>query len=143
MVRFCLVFFFALWRSRCNPICLLPKLAACLLATGLLLGPAHAGDFELCINGVNLKGQPCAGGSGGSGFGRVRPQQVVATCGDAMEIILNMDRIAAGVDGAGNAHFVGRYRGTRFQTIRDEFFSCTVSVNAKSFRCSSWMPDRL
>jgi hypothetical protein len=73
----------------------------------LVTGVAHAGDFELCINGVNLQGRPCAGF--GSTPGGMRHQQIVAVGYDAMEIILNSERMTSGIDGAGRSHFVGPY----------------------------------
>ncbi|GIT26734.1 MAG: hypothetical protein CM1200mP41_27780 [Gammaproteobacteria bacterium] len=42
----------------------------------LVTGAAHAGDFELCINGVNLQGRACTGLGGGTGG--MRNQQIVA-----------------------------------------------------------------
>ena len=50
----------------------------------LVMGVAHAGDFELCINGVNLQGRPCSGF--GSTLGGMRHQQIVAVGDEAMEI---------------------------------------------------------
>ena len=105
----------------------------------LVMGVAHAGDFELCINGVNLQGRPCAGL--GSGTGGMRHQQIVAVGYDAMEIILHSERMANGIDGAGRSHFVGPYRGNRFAKLRGRNFSCHVSADARQFRCVSWLPD--
>lgn len=111
------------------------------LLTVLLLvaGTAHAGDFELCINGVNLQGRPCAGF--GSTLGGMRHQQIVAVGYDAMEIILHSERMASGIDGAGRSHFVGPYRGNRLTKLRGKTFSCNVSLDARQFRCVSWLPD--
>ena len=111
------------------------------LLTVLLLvtGAAHAGDFELCINGVNLQGRPCAGL--GSGTGGLRNQQIVAVGYDAMEIILHSERMTSGIDGAGRSHFVGPYRGNRFMKLRGKTFSCHASLDARQFRCVSWLPD--
>ena len=105
----------------------------------LVTGAAHAGDFELCINGVNLQGRPCA--RFGSGTGGMRHQQIVAVGYDAMEIIQHSERMASGIDGAGRSHFVGSYRGNRLTKLRGKTFSCHVSLDARQFRCVSWLPD--
>ena len=105
----------------------------------LVTGAAHAGDFELCINGVNLQGRACTGlGGGTSGM---RNQQIVAVGYDAMEIIQHSERMTSGIDGAGRSHFVGPYRGNRFMKLRGQTFSCHVSLDARQFRCVSWLPD--
>ena len=88
----------------------------------LVTGAAHAGDFELCINGVNLQGRACTGLGGGTGG--MRNQQIVAVGYDAMEIIQHSERMTSGIDGAGRSHFVGPYRGNRFMKLRGQTFSC-------------------
>ena len=105
----------------------------------LVTGAAHAGDFELCINGVNLQGRACTGLGGGTGV--MRNQQIVAVGYDAMEIIQHSERMTSGIDGAGRSHFVGPYRGNRFMKLRGKTFSCHVSLDARQFRCVSWLPD--
>ena len=105
----------------------------------LVTGAAHAGDFELCINGVNLQGR--AGTGLGGGTGCMRNQQIVAVGYDAMEIIQHSERMTSGIDGAGRSHFVGPYRGSRFMKLRGKTFSCHVSLDARQFRCVSWLPD--
>mgnify|MGYP001099320489 CR=1 FL=1 len=80
---------------------------------------AHAGDIESCINGVNLKGQRCA--SQVTESGNFQPQQVVATGYDAMEIILNPERMATGIGSSGNAYFVGPIGVTDFQGFKMRF----------------------
>ena len=105
----------------------------------LVTGAAHAGDFELCINGVNLQGRACTGLGGGTGG--LRNQQIVAVGYDAMEIIQHSERMTSGIDGAGRSHFVGPYRGNRFMKLRGQTFSCHVSLDARQFRCVSWLPD--
>ena len=105
----------------------------------LVTGAAHAGDFELCINGVNLQGRACTGLGGVTGG--MRNQQIVAVGYDAMEIIQHSERMTSGIDGAGRSHFVGPYRGNRFMKLRGKTFSCHVSLDARQFRCVSWLPD--
>ncbi len=109
-----------------------------------------AAEFTICINGYDLQGRPCGGQEAGfvkqNGFGSMnnyRPTQIVAQGTDAMEIIVNSTRIVTGVDASGSAHFIGPYKGDRFPKIRDEFFSCTVSKEATTFKCVSWMPGRI
>ena len=106
----------------------------------LMTGVAHAGDFEICINGVNLQGRPCSG-LGNSTAG-MRHQQIVAIGHDAMENILHSERMASGIDGAGRSHFVGPYRGNRFAQLRGKNFSCHVSADARQFRCVNWLPNQ-
>ena len=68
----------------------------------LVTGAAHAGDFELCINGVNLQGRACTGLGGGTGG--MRNQQIVAVGYDAMEIIQHSERMTSGIDAVSYTH---------------------------------------
>jgi hypothetical protein len=94
--------------------------------------------FELCINGINLRGEKCQGDSWGDWN---RPRQFKATGRDAIEVIRNSKILTSGFDSQGWAQFVVTYHG-KYTAAKGKTFSCRVSPDARQFLCISWVPGR-
>lgn len=104
---------------------------------------AHAGNFNLCVNGVNVYG----GGSCGTTT-NTQPsnQRYVLKGNQALHVMTRLNwnhgrGPTQSVDTNGTYFVVGRYVGNHFPVIRDRVFTCKAAVNAQQFQCNSWPVD--
>ena len=93
-------------------------------------------QWEICINGINLQGQPCQGDSWGTWN---KPRQITARGRDAIELIRNGKILASDIDASGQYRLIVTYHG-QYRPAQGKTFSCTVSPDARQFECRSWTP---
>lgn len=103
-----------------------------LLATNM----AVAGEWEVCINGTNLQGQPCQGDTWNNWN---KPRQIMAHGHEAIELIRNGNILASDIDTSGQYRLIVTYQG-QYRPAQGKTFSCTVSPDARQFECRSWTP---
>lgn len=90
--------------------------------------------WEICINGVNLRGEPCRGDTWGHWN---KPKQITATGQDALNLIQRGEILSSQVSCNGQSLFVVKYRGS-FAPTQGKIFNCEVTNNARRFHCVSW-----
>ena len=106
---------------------------------------AHAGKFNLCVNGQSIYGGGNCGLAPGSS-GRMHnttqatSQRYVLQNNEAQHVMmsLNIREGATGIDGNGTFYRVGRYAGMRYREIQNRMFSCQAKPDASAFHCVSW-----
>ena len=100
---------------------------------------AHAGNFNLCVNGQSIYG----GGSCGTNTTtttQTNSQRYVLQNNEAQHVMmsLNIREGATGIDGNGTFYRVGRYAGMKYREIQNRMFSCQAKPDASAFYCVSW-----
>ena len=104
---------------------------------------AHAGNFNLCVNGQSIYG----GGSCGTNTTtttttttQTDSQRYVLQNNEAQHVMmsLNIREGATGIDGNGTFYRVGKYVGMRYREIQNRMFSCQAKPDASAFYCVSW-----
>jgi hypothetical protein len=110
---------------------------------------AHAGNFNLCVNGQSIYGGgTCGTTANAQPTQPTQPnnQQYVLRGNQALHVLTRLDWYhgrgpTQSVDTNGTYFVVGRYVGNRFSVIRNRVFTCKVAVNAQQFQCNSWPVD--
>ena len=100
---------------------------------------AHAGNFNLCVNGQSIYG----GGSCGTNTTtttQTNSQRYVLQNNEAQHVMmsLNIREGATGIDGNGTFYRVGKYVGLKYREIQNRMFSCQAKPDASAFYCVSW-----
>ena len=109
------------------------------LVLGLVMPfDAHAGNFNLCVNGQSIYG----GGSCGTNTTttQTNSQRYVLQNNEAQHVMmsLNIREGATGIDGNGTFYRVGKYVGLKYREIQNRMFSCQAKPDASAFYCVSW-----
>ena len=109
------------------------------LVLGLVMPfDAHAGNFNLCVNGQSIYG----GGSCGTNTTttQTNSQRYVLQNNEAQHVMmsLNIREGATGIDGNGTFNRVGKYVGLKYREIQNRMFSCQAKPDASAFYCVSW-----
>ena len=100
---------------------------------------AHAGNFNLCVNGQSIYG----GGTCGTNTTtttQTNSQRYVLQNNEAQHVMmsLNIREGATGIDGNGTFYRVGKYVGLKYREIQNRMFSCQAKPDASAFYCVSW-----
>ena len=107
---------------------------------------AHAGNFNLCINGQSIYGGGTCGTTTSTRPTQPSSQRYVLNGNQALHVMTRLDwnhrkGPTQSVDTNGTYFVVGRYVGNHFSVIRGRVFTCKAAVNAQQFQCNSWPVD--
>ena len=101
---------------------------------------AHAGNFNLCVNGQSIYGGGTCGTNTNTNNTQSTKQRYVLQNNEAQHVMmsLNIREGATGIDGNGTFYRVGKYVGLKYREIQNRMFSCQAKPDASAFYCVSW-----